>query len=263
MRKSLWMIPAVLLSTALVSTAAHADTVTGYVNDPTANSTDFTTGITALGGSVTTFSVDTLTPGALNPTAFSGATLSGTGNLATVTAGNGPADGNVTFTPLSPGEGPSTYTEYIGRTSGSTYTGSLTVSLATPALGAGVFLIDLFNPEVYDDVVTLSAYTGASGTGTLLGTETDAQYNFQDTNLYFMGISSSGDDIGSVVLSYDGIYSGDSIGVGNILVGNGSGATTPTPEPNEQSMLGIGLAGIGLCYWMMRKRTARGLRLRA
>jgi len=258
------MIPAVLLSTALVSTAAHADTVTGYVNDPTADSTDFTTGITALGGSVTTFSVDTLTPGSLNPTAFSGATLSGTGNLAIVTAGNGPADDNPFTTPLSPGEGLSTYTDYIGEPSTAlTDTGTLTVSLATPALGAGVFLIDLFNPDASADVVTLSAYTGASGTGTLLGTETDAQYNFQENNLYFMGISSSGDDIGSVVLSYDGSVSGDEIGVGNILVGNASGTPTSTPEPSSQSLLGIGLAGIGLCYWVMRRRTARGLQLRA
>jgi len=124
----------------------NADTITGYVNDPTADSTDFASGLAALGGSVNTLNVGTLPTGTLNSSAFAGVTLTGTGSFDTVTFGTGPSGGNTNTPPLSTGEGAHAAASYIGNqlTSGPQ---SLTISFNTPVSGAGLFLIDLFNPN--------------------------------------------------------------------------------------------------------------------
>jgi len=218
------------LAFAFAAGQARADVVTGYNNDPTADSTDFSTGVFGLGGAVITLDVGTLSTGPLDTTAFSGVTLAGTDSFTIVSAGAGPADGNDFTTPLSSGEGLSTSANYIGDDS--TRYGSLTVSFDTPVLGAGIFLIDLFNPGAADPV-TLEAFTGTDGTGTALGTFDAAQYNFQNNNLYFMGITSSGGDIGSIVLIQPfGNPGGDRIGLGNILFSTPSGSPSAVPEPN-------------------------------
>src|SRR5262249_221210 len=110
-------IVAGLFGAALFSalgTAASA-AVVGYVNDPTGNSSDFTTGVNGLGGSVTTLNVGGLSTGALPLNPFPGVTFSATGSgFGTVSTGAGPADGNVGTPPLSSGEGLHAAASYIG-----------------------------------------------------------------------------------------------------------------------------------------------------
>jgi len=217
---------------------ARAGTITGYVNDPTGDSTDFGAGLAALGGSVTTLNVGSLPTGALNPSAFAGVTLDGTGSFDTVTFGVGPSQGNTVTPPLSDGEGPHAAASYIGDQF-TTGPQTLTVSFASPVSGAGLFLIDLFNPYSTSlcgglcDDVTIQAFTGTDGTGTALGIFHAAAYNFQGNPVnyvYFMGITSSDIDIGSIVLSQPDNPSGDVIGIGNILYGTGTPNTVPEPS---------------------------------
>ena len=235
---------------------AQADIITGYVNNPTGDSTDFATGISALGGSLTTLDVSTLASGPLNPAAFlgsNGVTLTGTGNFTNVSAGPGPGQGNVSSGPLSPGEGPHPAVNDIG---GNSTAGTLTVSFATPVLGAGLFLIDLFNPAgvcgaTPCDDVTIQAFTGAAGAGSLLGTFDAAGFNFQPNHLYFMGISSSGGDVGSIVLSQLANSSGDVIALGNIEYGV---PASTVPEPSAIILLLPVVAMIGILY---RRRASK------
>lgn len=250
---------------ALIFTTAqgHAGTVTGYVNDPAGNSVDFTAGLAALGGSVTTLDIGTLPTGTLDPNAFlgsNGVTLAGTGSFDTVTFGTGPGNGNTVTPPLSTGEGAHAAADYIGDqlTSGPQ---SLTISFNTPVSGVGLFTIDLFNPfstplcgGLCDDV-TILAYTGTGGTGALLGTFHAAAYNFQGNPinyLYFMGITSSTANIGSVVLNQPANPSGDVIGLGNILYGTGT--ATAAPEPNTVVNL---LMATALLAVFARRKAAR------
>jgi hypothetical protein len=105
--------------------------------------------------------------------------------------------------------------------------------------GAGIFLIDLFNPfsqalcgGLCDDV-TLQAFTGTAGTGASLGIFHAAAFNFQGNPinyLYFMGITSSTPNIGSIVLNQPTSPAGDVIGLGNILYGTGTSSSTPEPN---------------------------------
>ncbi len=189
---------------------ARASTVMGYVNDPTGDSTDFGAGLAALGGSVNTLNVGSLpTRDVKFHSAFAGVTLAGTGSFDTVSFGVGPSNGNTTTPPLSTGEGPHAAASYIGDqlTPGPQ---TFTVSFDTPVSGAGLFLIDLFNPLSTSlcggpcDDVTIEAFTGTDGTGTSLGVFHAAADNFQGNPvnyLYFMGITSSSIDIESIVLS--------------------------------------------------------------
>ena len=244
---------------ALLATGhARAGTITGYVNDPTGDSIDFGGGLAALGGSVTTLNVGSLSTGALNPSAFAGVTLAGTGSFNTVTFGVGPSNGNTVTPPLSNGEGPHAAASYIGDqlTPGPQ---TLTVSFASPVSGAGLFLIDLFNPfstplcgGLCDDV-TIQAFTGTGGTGTALGIFHAAAYNFQGNPvnyLYFMGITSSGNDIGSIVLGQLSDPSEDVIGIGNVLYGTGTPSSS-VPEPS--SMIPLLTATILLAVGARRK----------
>jgi hypothetical protein len=252
---------AVAANTILVTTCvallaagrARAATITGYVNDPTGDSTDFGAGLAALGGSVNTLNVGGLPTGTLNSSAFAGVTLAGTGSFDTVTFGVGPSNGNTTTPPLSTGEGPHAAASYIGDqlTPGPQ---TFTVSFDTPVSGAGIFLIDLFNPlsvplcgGLCDDV-TLQAFTGTDGTGTSLGTYHSAAYNFQGNPvnyLYFMGITSSSIDIGSIVLSQTNDPSGDVIGLGNILYGTGTTSAVPEPSSTIPLLTAMILLAVG------------------
>jgi hypothetical protein len=223
----------------LTAGCAGASTITGYVNDPTGDSTDFSNGLTGLGGSTTILNVGALPTGALNPSAFAGVTLAGTGSFNTVSFGVGPSGGNTNTPPLSTGEGPHAAASYIGDQL-TTGPQSLTISFNAPVSGAGIFLIDLFNPlsqtlcgGLCDDV-TLQAFTGTAGTGTSLGIFHAAAFNFQGNPinyLYFMGITSSSPNIGSIVLNQPNPPSGDVIGLGNILYGTGN--SSPAPEPSS------------------------------
>ncbi|MDR3717228.1 MAG: hypothetical protein P4K98_00400, partial [Bryobacteraceae bacterium] len=177
---------------ALSFCAARAGVII-YSADITGNSTDFNGGVAANGGSTATYTFDDLSVGTLGTSAYLGAglTLNATGSFTTIQYGEGPADGNTFSTPVSTGEGLHAMSNYLG---GDSSTGTLTVTFASPVLGAGLFTIDVFNPSSIGytgDILTLSAFTGPDGTGTLLGTATAPGYNFQNDYLYFLGILST------------------------------------------------------------------------
>jgi hypothetical protein len=234
---------------------ACAETVTGYVNNPTGNSGDFAAGVLALGGTLnTSINFDTHPVGPLQGNFYSGlgVTLSGTGDFTSVQFGAGPADGNIFSTPLSPGEGPHAPSNFVGTSGlGIVQDGTFTTSFNTPVLGAGLFLIDLFNPGGADPA-TIQAFTGQNGTGTSLGTFTAAPFNFQNNNLYFMGITSSGADIGSLVFTGLGSSTGDHIGLDNVEFALPTSSTVP--EPSSLALLGTGL--LALVGFVRRKAIA-------
>jgi hypothetical protein len=234
--------------------AARAGVIT-YANNPTGNSVDFNTAASVLGSSANYSNFEGMS-GALNSNVFLGMTLTGTGSFTTITVGAGPNQANTTETPLSSGEGshaasclqvaPSLPCAYLGDDQ-TTY-GTLTVTFATPVLGAGIFTIDVFNPYTNADVFSLSAWTGANGTGTLLGTATGASYNFQPNNMYFLGVISTAGNIGSMVFSQNGAGSGDLIGLDDLaVVGQPKGST---PEPGTAALL---CAGACLALFRFRR----------
>ncbi len=237
------ILSAIVTLAAIQSLSAGVVT---FVADPTANSVDFATAVAMNGGTITTLTFDDQATGALNPDAYSGLGVTLTGvNFTTIVNGAGPGQGNTGG--ASPGEGVHPVSNFLSE--GSSNDGSLTVSFASPVLAAGLFTIDLFNPDGTSDPVSLSAFTGPNGTGTLLGTAADVAANFQQNNLYFLGILSTAGDIGSVVFTQDGDSSGDVIGLDNVEF---AGGTTSTPEPGTLSLIGIGLVGAALARKRLR-----------
>jgi hypothetical protein len=93
----------------------------------------------------------------------------------------------------------------------------LTISFDEAVLGAGLFTIDYFGPNP-TTTMTLAAYDGINGTGTLLGSGTSVVENLQPTNLYFMGVTDPDNVIRSVVFSHTNT-TGDTIGIDDIRIG--------------------------------------------
>ncbi len=231
---------------ALAAIQSLSAGVVTFVANPTTNSVDFATAVAMNGGTITTLTFDDQATGALNPDAYSGLGVTLTGvNFTTIVNGAGPGDGNTFSPPLSAGEGVHAASNFLSA--GGSASGSLTVSFASPVLAAGLFTIDLFNPGGADPV-SISAFTGANGTGALLGTAAGVGDNFQNNNLYFLGILSTAGDIGSVVFTQSG-GEGDNIGLDNVEFAAG---TTSTPEPGTLSLIAIGLVGAALARKRLR-----------
>jgi hypothetical protein len=229
------------IATALtVVGSAHA--LTTFVNNPTTNLEDWTAAV----GTVTT-NIDFDNPDV-------NATLS-YGSCCSVTFGSGPGQGNTFSPPTSTGEGLHPASNFLLLPSpGSNGAYSVTETFVTPVAAAGVETIDYFGPTGIDNPLTLSAYTGPNGTGTLLGTATSAQYNFQANYMYFMGVASSSTDIGSIVFSRNFDNSGDDIGLDNFV---SAGLASNVPEASTWAMMLAGFAGLGFAGYRARRRSDR------
>ena len=112
--------------------------------------------------------------------------------------------------------------------------GTFTISFDAPVIGVGLFTIDLFNPgDNPPDVrnaVTIEVFDGPNGTGNSLGLFDSAQFNFQMNFLYFMGVSSTDNDIRSLVFN-NPAGAGDDIGIDNIVFA--------VPAPGGLALLGM------------------------
>ena len=227
----------------LAAPAAHAQ-VTGYVSHPTTNSADFKSAVAASGGTVdSNVNFDAEAVGAVNPTFYTasdGVTITSSGITTNIQSGAGPGQSNTASLPLSPGEGvhaPSHYLFIDGS-------GSLTLSFASPVAGVGFSTIDLFNPNGVNPI-SITAFSGANGTGTNLGAFTAVGDNFQQNNIYFMGAADStgANTIGSLVLTDPNVNVGDQIGIDDVLIAR---AGAPVPEASTTVSLGLLLAlGMG------------------
>ena len=218
--------------------AAHA-ALTVFVANPNTNSIDWTNAVIAGGGVVTTnIDFDGANVGA-SFTSTAGTSLQ---------SGSGPAQGNTSAGPVSSGEGLNAPSTYLEMASPDQDPISLTVNFASAVGAAGLFTIDYFGADGFNNVLRLSAFTGANGSGTLLGSVDGAQFNFQSNNRYFMGVVSTSNDIGSIVFTRLSDTSGDILGVDNIVSGTLNGGV---PEPASWAML---IAGFGLTGAAMRRR---------
>ena len=212
------------LASALTVASPASAAVTVYADNPSGNSSDFASDA---GGSV-----DTNYDG---ENATTGGTLD-QGNF-TETTGAGPGQGNGSSTPLSTGEG-----LYGGGTHllSAPQQGMLAFTFDGFVSGVGLTVIDLFNPNGVNDIV-LSIYDGVNGTGNLIGSVSAADFNFQQNYTYFMGISSSNNDIRSFVLS-NPYGAADIFGVDNIVSYSTTGAV---PEPSTWMMLLLAFGALG------------------
>lgn len=206
---------ALVLLTLLRPGASFA-TVTGFVNNPSTNSSDFATAATGLGATINTdVNFDTHPLGTLNNSFYTlsdGVTLTPSGaNINTVQYGVGPLQGNTQN--AIPGEGPHPASNYLFVSSPPA---NLVISFNAPVTGVGLFTIDYFNPSPYNNFLTIEAFTGQGGTGVSLGVFTSLNVNLQNDNLYFMGLVSTNNDIQSLVFTRLSDNTGDVIGIDDI-----------------------------------------------
>ena len=234
----------------LLATAGQvqADFISFTLN-PTTNSQDWSSFITGLGGTINSnVNFDAHPTGPLNPNFYlssDGVTLTPIGDVNTVQFGAGPGQFNTSD--MSPGEGPHPASNFLfDRVNAS----SLTISFDAPVLGAGLFVIDYFNPGTTNNPLQIEAFTGPNGTGSLLGVASSAGFNFQANRLYFMGVASSENDIRSIVFRDVNNASGDEIGLDNIVFAQQS--VSAVPEPSSIALLGIGAVGIAFFAFARR-----------
>lgn len=221
MQTSFFVAGAVLLP-SLASAA-----VTGYVLNPSNNSGDFASAAAGLSLAVdSTVDFETHPAGPLITSSYyagsNGVTLSGT----SVYAAYGPgASGGTVTSPASTGEGLRTGT--FGSIINSGQNWSLTATFASPVAGAGFMTVDYFNPWD-DNPMTLEAFDGPDGTGSLIGSYSATPFCFQLNYTYFMGVMSTDGDIRSVRISSAGRY-GDGVFVDFL--------SYTVPGPGAASML--------------------------
>ena len=230
--------------------------VVGYVNNPTTNSSDFATGVAGLGGAINTnVNFDAMPTGTLTSnfyTASDGVTLTASATTNQVLFGAGPGQGNTFSPPLSPGEGPHPASNFLQAISPGGVPNNLTISFNTPVLGVGLFTVDYFGAAGFHNFFSIEAFTGQNGTGASLGSFTSDPFNFQMNNLYFMGLTSSAGDIGSLVFSRASDDTGDVVGIDNIEFAT----RAAVPEPSSL-VLGL-IAGAGMLVYARSRRGRTG-----
>jgi hypothetical protein len=224
-------------ATALIVSAAAQAVVLDFSNNPSANSADWFNHVNTLdGGTVNTMTFDGHPDGPLQGDFYQslfGVTMTQV-NYGNVATGNGAAAGGL-LPPLSSGEGllDSESATYLHDGPGSG-AWSLTVSFEQAVYAIGFMTADYFNP-FGDNPMTLEAFDGVDGTGSLIGMVDAASLNFQLNHLYFMGIADTNATIRSVRFSGAGGYS-DTVFLDSI-----SFATIPGPA--SLAALALGLVG--------------------
>lgn len=232
------------VAAAVASTSASA-TVVGFAANPTANSVDFNNFVASHGGTINSnVNFDTHPTGGLISnfyTVSDGVTLISTDYSTSVQYGAGPGNGNSGSTPKSSGEGTHPVSNYLYD---GTAASTLTINFAQAVLAAGLYVIDNFSPDPYNEVPVIAAYTGLNGTGTLLGSFSAPLYNYQNNFQYFLGIASTLGDIRSLVITDPNGGTGDTIGYDDLRFA--VAPTTAVPEPASLALLGLGLGGLAL-----------------
>jgi hypothetical protein len=237
--------------------------------NPTKNSQDWTAAVASINGQINSdVNFQAMPLGTINGTFFAtgahsdGVTLAASdGSFGQVLAGPGPDQVGIN-NPVSPGEGSSSFSQYLQSTSpGLGGASSLTISFAAPVLAVGLYTIDYYgsdpkmiNPSTRTNTLTFFVYSGPNGTGTLLGSDTASRYDFQPDGVYFMGYVAATDVIGSIVFSRGPDTDGDTIGIGGALFAVNPGIST-VPEPSSLVLLGLG-AAVGLGAALRRRRRA-------
>jgi hypothetical protein len=198
--------------------------VTGFVANPEGNSIDWQNNVEALGGIVNTnVNFDSHPAGVLQNDFYSatdGVTLAIVPDTSMVVNGEGPGQGNAWAQPVSEGEGVHAASNYLFIEGGSV---SFTLTFATPVYGAGLFVIDYFDPWAVAPL-TIAAY---DQNGILLASYNAVPYNFQTDKQYFMGVSSSDGDIASVVFMAETAATMDLIGIDDIRFAPAAPAEEP------------------------------------
>jgi hypothetical protein len=233
---------ATTLATTL-ATAASAQVSTFGGTSPTGNYSAFVASLSSLGGIPTTVDFNSLSSGPFSGAVLPGVTVTANGTGATTASGAGPGQPNNTATPVSSGEGLHAASGYIQLASPGSGPNGLTFNFDSPTFGAGLFVIDYYQPTLggVNNPLLLQAFAGASGTGSLVGSVTAVRYNFQMNNQLFLGITSGAGDIGSLVFTRSTDNSSDVIGIDNLTFA----AATTVPEPGTWALLGTGLLAVG------------------
>lgn len=238
------------LSILALGQQAQAAT-TAFANNPTGNSVDWSSYVQSHGGAVsTTLDFETHPLGALQSEFYAGQgvhmALAGS-NITYNAVYDYRNDYNGTvygYGPNSSGEGVATESRaYSAYNPNGPWT--LTLSFDQAVMGAGLFVIDLFN-GLGNRRTTLAAYDGLNGGGNLLATATAPDYNYQLYNKLFLGVASDTANIRSVVFTNPAPYAGDGIALDDIRV------ATPVPEPETYALM---LAGLGLLGFAARRST--------
>ncbi len=243
------MIRNATLALALLFSGQQAQAgSTTFADNPAGNSADWAAYVQNHGGAVAaTLDFEAHPLGALQPELYAGQgihmTLAGSNiTFNAVYDYRNDYGGTVYgYGPNSSGEGPAAESRaFSAYDPDGPWT--LTLSFDQAVMGAGLFVIDLFN-GLGNRRATLAAYDGVNGSGSLLATAIAPDYNYQLYNKLFLGVASDSANIRSVVFTNPAPYAGDGIALDDIRV------ATPVPEPATYALM---LAGLGLVGFVAR-----------